>query len=120
MAEWMIARPFLRPALERGIESAYRRGVQHSNLVDHGFMDARAKLLDLAAFLDRVERHGQELDFRVQALIDAVPTLLAGPERVRGILLALSDPTTEPIAEAGMQGALGAWNKPAPLAGTPL
>jgi hypothetical protein len=83
-------------------------------------MDARAKLLDLAAFLDRVERHGQEADFRVQALIDAVPTLLAGPERARRILEALSDPTTEPAAEAGMQGALGAWKKPPALERTPL
>jgi hypothetical protein len=77
-------------------------------------MDARAKLLDVAAFFDRVERHGQDADFRVQALSDAVPILSSGPERVRRILEVLSDPTVDPIAAAGMQGAIGAWKPPAP------
>lgn len=79
------------------------------SLVDHGFMDARSKLLDVAAFLDRVERHGQADDFRVQALREALPHLLAGPGRVKAILEALSDPTTEPIPAATTQGACGAW-----------
>jgi hypothetical protein len=80
------------------------------SLVDHGFMDARSKLLDVAAFFDRVERHGQAGDFRVQALRDALPLLAAGqPGRVRAILESLSDPTTEPIPAATVQGAAGAW-----------
>lgn len=80
------------------------------SLVDHGFMDARSKLLDLAAFLDRVERHGQADDFRVRALRDALPLLAADSAgRVRAILESLSDTTRDPIPAATTQGAAGAW-----------
>ena len=80
------------------------------SLVDHGFMDARSKLLDVAAFLDRVERHGQADDFRVQALKNSLPLLAAGhSSRVGAILERLSDPSTEPIPAATTQGATGAW-----------
>jgi len=80
------------------------------SLVDHGFMDARSKLLEVAAFFDRVERHGQADDFRVRALRDALPLLAAGqPGRVRAILESLSDPSGEPIPAATVQGATGAW-----------
>ena len=79
------------------------------NLVDLGFMDSRSKLIDLAAFLDRVQRAGQEEDFRVQALKNAL-TLLSQdkPQRAKDVLLSFSDPSTEPIAKAMMQGAIGA------------
>jgi hypothetical protein len=79
------------------------------NLVDLGFMDSRSKLIDLAAFLDRVQRAGQEEDFRVQALKNAL-TLLSQdkPQRAKDVLLSFSDPSTEPIAKATMQGAIGA------------
>lgn len=82
------------------------------SLVDHGFMDARSKLLDVAAFLDRVERHGQAGDFRVRALCDALPLLASGSSgRVRAILESLSDTTVEPIPAAAVQGAAGAWKE---------
>ena len=42
--------------------------MKETNLIDHGFMDARIKLIDVAAFLDRVERHGQTDDYRYHAL----------------------------------------------------
>ena len=35
------------------------------SLPDLQFIAARASLLDLAAFLDRVQRHGQQDDYRV-------------------------------------------------------
>lgn len=80
------------------------------NLADLGFMDARSKLIDLAAFLDRVQRAGQEGDFRVQALKRAVKLLEADqPQRAREVLLSFSDPSSEPIAKATMQGAIGAF-----------
>lgn len=79
------------------------------NLVDLGFMDARSKLIDLAAFLDRVQRAGQDGDFRVQALKNAIAQLSAdAPSRAREVLLSFSDPSTQPIEKATMQGAIGA------------
>lgn len=81
------------------------------NLVDLGFMDARSKLIDLAAFLDRVQRAGQDGDFRVQALKNAIAQLSAdAPSRAREVLLSFSDPSTQPIEKATMQGAIGAHN----------
>ena len=80
------------------------------NLVDLGFMDSRSKLIDLAAFLDRVQKAGQDGDFRVQALKNAL-TLLSQdkPQRAKDVLLSFSDPSTEPIAKATIQGAIGAF-----------
>lgn len=80
------------------------------NLADVSFMDARSKLIDLAAFLDRVQRSGQDDDFRVQALKRALRLLDSDkPHRAREVLLCFSDPTTEPVAKATMQGAVGAF-----------
>jgi hypothetical protein len=85
---------------------------QSVNLVDLGFMDARSKLIDLAAFLDRVQRAGQEGDFRVQALKEAMACLTGDePMRAKQVLLTFSDPSVEPIAKATVQGAVGAWEK---------
>jgi hypothetical protein len=80
------------------------------NLVDLGFMDARSKLIDLAAFLDRVQRADQTADFRVQALKNAIALLsLDEPTRAKEVLLSFSDPSAEPIEKATMQGAIGAY-----------
>ncbi len=81
------------------------------NLVDQGFMDARYKLLDIAAFLDRLERHGQEDDFRVKALYEAI-RFLEQRDGARGhnIQMLLSDPSEEPIAAAHTKGATGAFS----------
>lgn len=79
------------------------------NLVDLGFMDSRSKLIDLAAFLDRTQRAGQDGDFRVQALKNALSLLSQDqPQRARDVLLSFSDPSAEPVEKAAMQGAIGA------------
>jgi len=83
---------------------------QPANVVDLSFMDARFKLIEIAAFLDRVQLAGQDGDFRVEALKKAVGHLSESkPQRARNVLLSLSDPTTDPIPKATTQGALGAW-----------
>ena len=80
------------------------------NLVDHGFMDTRIKAIDIAAFLDRVQRAGQQDDYRVVALKEALKHLLEeDSDRARRVLLSLSDPTDEPIPVAPGKGAAGAW-----------
>jgi hypothetical protein len=79
-------------------------------LLDLQFIEARHKLIDVAAFLDRLDRHAGEADFRLGALQAALPILLEDrPDRARAVLEALSDPTREPIPQAPMQGALGAY-----------
>jgi hypothetical protein len=78
--------------------------------LDLYFMDARCKLIELAAFLDRLDHSGGEADFRLSALQKALPILTRAEEgRAKAVLLALSDPTTEPLAAAPSKGACGAW-----------
>ncbi len=84
-------------------------------VVEHGFIPVRAKLIEVAAFLDRVERHSIANDFRVAALRDAAELLADGrPDRARRILEKLSDPTTEPEVVSSGKAALGAWRPVAP------
>ena len=84
-------------------------------VLDTYFVDARHKLIDLAAFLDRVERATGEADFRWQALRQALQALSGeGSDHAERVLLAFSDPTTEPIARAPGKGASGAWHQPEP------
>jgi hypothetical protein len=79
-------------------------------VLDLYFMDARSKLIDLAAFLDRVERAEGEPDFRLAAFRRAAD-LLQGetPGRAKAVLMSLSDPTMEPLEKAPGKGAVGAW-----------
>lgn len=79
------------------------------NLLDLQFVDTRHKLLDVAAFLDRIDRHPGEPDYRIEAMRNALPILLSDrPDRARAILEAFSDPTADPIPQAAFQGAFGA------------
>ena len=82
-------------------------------ILDLYFMDARSKLIDIAAFLDRVDRADGEPDFRLAEFRKALGELNRGEAvRAKGVLMALSDPTTEPIAKAPGKGAVGAWSGP--------
>jgi hypothetical protein len=77
--------------------------------LDLYFMDARFKLIELAAFIDRVERSEGEEDFRMTAFRRALSELSKGEtHRAKSVLLALSDPTTGPIAAATTKAASGA------------
>ena len=88
-------------------------------VIDTYFVEHRAKVLDIAAFLDRVDRsQGRGDDVRLIALRDAIALLIDGrSDRVRRVLDLLSDPTGEPIAKAPGKGAVGvppAYQSPAP------
>ena len=79
-------------------------------VLDLYFLDARAKLIDLGAFIDRVERAAGQEDFRMKAFRAALAELSKGePERARRVLLAFSDPSQEPIPAATTKAACGAW-----------
>ena len=83
----------------------------YAQVVEAYFMEHRAKLIDVAAFLDRLERaqKGPEGDFRVDALLSSIDILHDGqPQRAKRMLEHFSDHTTGPVDKAPMQGALGA------------
>jgi len=80
-------------------------------VLDLYFMDARFKLIELAAFLDRVDRARWRGRFPARCLPQG-PGELDGAkhDRAKQVLLAFSDPTTEPIESAPGKGAVGAWS----------
>jgi hypothetical protein len=90
-------------------------------VLDLYFMDARCKLIEIAAFMDRLDRaseskEGSE-DFRMTEFRKALRSLDAKSDRAEKVLLALSDPTAEPIPAATTKAACGAY--PGPNAAAP-
>jgi len=84
---------------------------KQKNILDLYFLDARARLIDIAAFMDRVDRAGGCDDFRYDAFCAALKALDSGkPDRAGEVLLAFSDPTDEPIPAATTKAACGAWS----------
>ena len=84
--------------------------MNRQQLLDLYYLEARSKLIDIAAFLDRLDRSAGEADFRLAAFTKALSQLEAGPTpRAERVLAALSDPTTEPIPAATTKAACGAW-----------
>lgn len=82
-------------------------------VLDLYFLDARGKLIEIAAFLDRVERATGPDDFRAHAFRKAIRELGSQrPRRAEKVLLALSDPTTKPIPAATTKAACGAYPRP--------
>jgi hypothetical protein len=84
-------------------------------LTDEYFIENRNRLLEIAAFLDRLDRADparSERDFRLQAFTDALEILAGGaPGYLRQIQLLLSDPSTEPIAALDRKSARGAFDR---------
>jgi hypothetical protein len=84
--------------------------MNRQQLLDLYFLDARSKLIDLAAFLDRLDRAAGAADFRLGALTRAIEELRrAEGNRTERVLMGLSDPTVEPIGAATTKAACGAW-----------
>ena len=89
--------------------------MQAKEVIERYFLENRAKLIDLAAFLDRIDRAGDaqnaRTDFRYRAFHKALGLLVEGGEpRAEAVQLCFSDLSTEPRASAaGLKGAYGAW-----------
>ena len=84
-------------------------------IVDEYFIENRTKLLDIAAFLDRLERSADQedasKDFRVRVFRKALDILADdGHSRVLRMQMLLSDPTTEPRPSLDQKSAKGAWD----------
>jgi hypothetical protein len=81
-------------------------------ILDLYFLDARHKLIELAAFLDRVERADGKDDFRLKAFRTALAKLDGKKKnKAKSVLLTFSDLTLKPIAGAASKGAVGASEK---------
>lgn len=86
-------------------------------LIDRYFMEHRVQILDLAAFLDRLER-ASELDaaddFRMRSVREALALLADGAgDRVRRVQMVFSDPDTTLLASLDRKSALGAHDSKA-------
>ncbi len=84
-------------------------------LIDEYFMEHRVQVLELAAFLDRLER-ARELDaqddFRLRAIRDAL-TVVAGDggARVERVQMVFSDPSTDLLDALDQKAAKGAYDE---------
>lgn len=84
-------------------------------LVDEFFIENRTRVLEVAAFLDRLDRAGLEReshDFRMKAFAEALD-ILAGRStgRLAQIQMLFSDPTAEPLTALDRKSAVGAYDR---------
>ena len=83
-------------------------------VVDEYFIENRTRLLEIAAFLDRLDGTDAAFaarDFRMQAFTEALASLPAGSGRVDRLLMLFSDPTTEPLGALDRKSAFGAYDR---------
>jgi hypothetical protein len=85
-----------------------------TQLIDEYFIENRNSLLEIAAFLDRLDRampSDRADDFRMTAFREALLALSSdGPQRLQRVQLIFSDPTTEPKPALDRKGAVGAFD----------
>ena len=79
------------------------------------FIENRTRILEIAAFLERLDRSADgavpSADFRIAAFERALKVLASNePDKIGQIQLIFSDPTTEPKAKLDSKSAAGAWN----------
>jgi hypothetical protein len=85
-----------------------------AEIVDEYFIENRTRLLEMAAFLDRLERTDPDWarhDFRMKAFAEALDALSAPGDRLTRIQLLLSDPRTVPLDALDRKSALGAYDR---------
>lgn len=79
-------------------------------ILDLYFLDARSRLIDIAAFIDRVNRSEGQADFRYSQFLEALNELGGdASNQAEKVLLTFSDPTEDPIPKATTKAACGAW-----------
>jgi hypothetical protein len=89
--------------------------LSQKQLVDEYFIEYRAQILAVAAFLDRLDRsveHNAEDEFRFKAFRKAAAELMSDkPGRVERVQMILSDPRTSLLDERDQQSAYGAFDE---------
>ncbi|MBI5742038.1 MAG: hypothetical protein HZA16_15140 [Nitrospirae bacterium] len=78
------------------------------------FLDNRARLLEIASFLDRIDRYKESSaakdDFRYKSFIKALRLVIeCGKDRTQNVQLLFSDLSAGPIENAAGLKAHGAW-----------
>lgn len=94
--------------------TASRCPLSGADIVDEYFIENRTRLLEIAAFLDRLDRVDGEhaaADFRMQVFADAIEALAVPGDRLMRIQLLLSDPTVAPLDRLDRKSALGAYDR---------
>ena len=86
-------------------------------LIAEYFMEHRVQVLELAAFLDRLDRAREldgEDDFRMRSVQDALKTLVDDDvppaHRVQRVQMIFSDPRSELLDELDQKSAKGAYD----------
>lgn len=84
-------------------------------IADEYFIENRHRLLDIAAFLDRIDRsidgEDPDNDYRLKAFREALDLLTdSGSDRVRRIHMVFSDKTVQPREKSDCKTAYGAFN----------
>jgi len=84
-------------------------------IIDEYFIENRTRLLELAAFLERIDRSADGVDarrdFRMTAFHQALHVVASNiPDKMDQIQLIFSDPTIEPREKLDAKSASGAWN----------
>lgn len=85
-----------------------------AQIVDEYFIENRTRLLEIAAFLDRLDRTdpgAAASDFRMRVLAEAIEALRTPGDRLTRIQHLLSDPTTAPLEHLDRKSALGAYDR---------
>lgn len=84
-------------------------------MVDAYFIENRTRILELAAFLDRLERAADgpaSDDYRLAALQEAIVRLAeGGPHCVRDVQMIFSDPRLELLDALDQKSANGAFDR---------
>ena len=91
-----------------------RSPLSPKDVVDEYFIENRTRLLEIAAFLDRLDRTEpgySSRDFRMEAFTQALAAMSTGAGRLERIQLLLSDPTTEPLGALDRKSAFGAYDR---------
>jgi hypothetical protein len=83
-------------------------------LIDEYFIENRTRVLEIAAFLDRLDRADGSAagrDFRMKAFHEALAALDGASGRLDRIQLILSDPRETPLDALDRKSALGAYDR---------
>jgi hypothetical protein len=93
---------------------SHRSPLTGTQLLDEYFIENRTRILEVAAFLDRLDRADPDsagADFRMKAFAEAVDALSGPGDRLTRIQLLLSDPTTGPLERLDRKSARGAYDR---------